>query len=133
MGYLRGGCNDLDRVPAAELISERHHLAVDLGAAAAIADLSVDGVCEIDGRRALHQLLHRALGGKDVDHVRVEVQLDGLHELPVVRDILVGFQELAQPREQDRKSTRLNSSHSQISYAVFCLKKKKKKINENQH
>src|SRR2546427_6018297 len=30
-------------------------------------------------------------------------------------------------RSQDRKSTRLNSSHSQISYAVFCLKKKKKK------
>src|SRR2546430_5325057 len=29
-------------------------------------------------------------------------------------------------REGDRKSTRLNSSHSQISYAVFCLKKKKK-------
>src|SRR5688572_32763500 len=29
----------------------------------------------------------------------------------------------------DRKSTRLNSSHSQISYAVFCLKKKKKKKN----
>src|SRR2546427_2946256 len=28
---------------------------------------------------------------------------------------------------QDRKSTRLNSSHSQISYAVFCLKKKKNK------
>src|SRR2546427_8103627 len=32
----------------------------------------------------------------------------------------------------DRKSTRLNSSHSQISYAVFCLKKKKKKI-QGQH
>src|SRR5688572_32519871 len=30
-------------------------------------------------------------------------------------------------RRGDRKSTRLNSSHSQISYAVFCLKKKKKK------
>src|SRR2546430_16394399 len=29
--------------------------------------------------------------------------------------------------QQDRKSTRLNSSHSQISYAVFCLKKKKNK------
>src|SRR5688572_32167478 len=29
--------------------------------------------------------------------------------------------------DKDRKSTRLNSSHSQISYAVFCLKKKKKK------
>src|SRR2546430_4343015 len=31
----------------------------------------------------------------------------------------------------DRKSTRLNSSHSQISYAVFCLKKKKKNNTKN--
>src|SRR5689334_24059261 len=30
-------------------------------------------------------------------------------------------------KDRDRKSTRLNSSHSSISYAVFCLKKKKKK------
>src|SRR5690625_5727442 len=35
--------------------------------------------------------------------------------------------------EQDRKSTRLNSSHVAISYAVFCLKKKKKQINRTQH
>src|SRR2546421_8425068 len=33
----------------------------------------------------------------------------------------------APAERQDRKSTRLNSSHDQISYAVFCLKKKKKK------
>src|SRR2546422_2950104 len=33
-------------------------------------------------------------------------------------------------RRRDRKSTRLNSSHGYISYAVFCLKKKKKKIVE---
>src|SRR2546427_6090978 len=33
----------------------------------------------------------------------------------------------------DRKSTRLNSSHSQISYAVFCLKKKKKKKQHAKH
>src|SRR6266478_9376149 len=47
----------------------------------------------------------------------------------------LGVQRLHEPPEphpqpgrlQDRKSTRLNSSHSQISYAVFCLKKKKKK------
>src|SRR3712207_7546983 len=32
------------------------------------------------------------------------------------------------PASVDRKSTRLNSSHANISYAVFCLKKKKKKI-----
>src|SRR5687768_17772339 len=38
-----------------------------------------------------------------------------------------------QPRQEadrDRKSTRLNSSHGYISYAVFCLKKKKKKREE---
>src|SRR2546426_9399475 len=35
--------------------------------------------------------------------------------------------ELLQPRGADRKSTRLNSSHLVISYAVFCLKKKKAK------
>src|SRR6202047_5598747 len=34
---------------------------------------------------------------------------------------------------RDRKSTRLNSSHRTISYAVFCLKKKKKKSTENQN
>src|SRR3712207_7187199 len=33
----------------------------------------------------------------------------------------------AGPAPQDRKSTRLNSSHANISYAVFCLKKKKNK------
>src|SRR3712207_8221034 len=32
------------------------------------------------------------------------------------------------PGSEDRKSTRLNSSHANISYAVFCLKKKKKTI-----
>src|SRR5436189_3969538 len=37
--------------------------------------------------------------------------------------------ETAARLSQDRKSTRLNSSHRCISYAVFCLKKKKKKIN----
>src|SRR6266480_5234059 len=34
-------------------------------------------------------------------------------------------------REEDRKSTRLNSSHMSISYAVFCLKKKKKNTTTN--
>src|SRR2546430_5666459 len=52
------------------------------------------------GRRAVELLLNRDPGGR------------------------------GQPRpNQNRKSTRLNSSHSQISYAVFCLKKKKKIYN----
>src|SRR2546430_13702219 len=42
------------------------------------------------------------------------------------QDTLWSTQVLA---ERDRKSTRLNSSHSQISYAVFCLKKKKNNTN----
>src|SRR2546421_4761039 len=40
---------------------------------------------------------------------------------------LVGARGPGGARGADRKSTRLNSSHDQISYAVFCLKKKKKK------
>src|SRR2546430_3331676 len=39
----------------------------------------------------------------------------------------VGALEIQPRAAADRKSTRLNSSHSQISYAVFCLKKKKTK------
>src|SRR5689334_24482062 len=35
---------------------------------------------------------------------------------------------LQQTQVSDRKSTRLNSSHSSISYAVFCLKKKRRKL-----
>src|SRR3712207_8643441 len=41
-------------------------------------------------------------------------------------------QERAQVRLRDRKSTRLNSSHANISYAVFCLKKKKSDIEKQQ-
>src|SRR5688572_351303 len=51
----------------------------------------------------------------------------GLHDRllgPLVRGVGVAAVALG---ELDRKSTRLNSSHSQISYAVFCLKKKKTK------
>src|SRR2546430_4139190 len=38
------------------------------------------------------------------------------------------FEKLIEQHRIDRKSTRLNSSHSQISYAVFCLKKKIKEV-----
>src|SRR5256884_2812432 len=47
--------------------------------------------------------------------VRRARSLDWLDPAPALR-----------PLEADRKSTRLNSSHGYISYAVFCLKKKKK-------
>src|SRR2546430_5078874 len=52
--------------------------------------------------------------GHDAWTVRpvAEVFVEGERDLPIA----------------DRKSTRLNSSHSQISYAVFCLKKKKREV-----
>src|SRR2546430_7770050 len=46
---------------------------------------------------------------------------DDIVAAAAIDDVIVG-----PAIEPDRKSTRLNSSHSQISYAVFCLKKKKK-------
>src|SRR3712207_6900001 len=71
-------------------------------------------------------LLHGALG----DH---EVRGDGgvraalrhqLEHLALARGELLE-RVVAAPATEDRKSTRLNSSHANISYAVFCLKKKK--------
>src|SRR3712207_7250264 len=43
-------------------------------------------------------------------------------------DVGIDDEFIWQTREKDRKSTRLNSSHANISYAVFCLKKKKNNI-----
>src|SRR2546430_12770171 len=58
-------------------------------------------------------------------HIEHEVEPEGLsHRGLVIHHAVVGVHGKASD-EQDRKSTRLNSSHSQISYAVFCLKKKK--------
>src|SRR2546430_7797309 len=55
------------------------------------------------------------------------VQQIGIRDsvLLVARRLLVEGHKTIRIWERDRKSTRLNSSHSQISYAVFCLKKKK--------
>src|SRR2546422_3544579 len=67
--------------------------------------------------RPVHQLdyhVHHRIAG---EHAVLERFLDALLDRA---DVF--------PRDQDRKSTRLNSSHGYISYAVFCLKKKKIKI-----
>src|SRR2546427_4603248 len=69
-------------------------------------------------------------------HIQVEwlngrpvgIELPSVVELTVVQTspVMRGATKTAstKPAKLDRKSTRLNSSHSQISYAVFCLKKK---------
>src|SRR5688572_31846567 len=62
----------------------------------------------------------------------LEHRIGGLEKENITGDINYSpdnHEEMVQRRaaKVDRKSTRLNSSHSQISYAVFCLKKKKKR------
>src|SRR5438105_10515977 len=69
---------------------------------------------KLAGRRAVREQ-HAARG-----LVQHDERVDELEHLALHRLILV------HRRGQDRKSTRLNSSHEWISYAVFCLKKKKK-------
>src|SRR2546427_2472352 len=62
-----------------------------------------------------HQELHQMVAGQEAERVLIQVR---------------GRERKEGGERQDRKSTRLNSSHSQISYAVFCLKKKKKNEEE---
>src|SRR2546422_3576367 len=64
----------------------------------------------------------------------VEEQTEQRFVLAVVefqRNGLIVRNDAGEIDERDRKSTRLNSSHGYISYAVFCLKKKKKNYAEN--
>src|SRR2546422_6811433 len=64
----------------------------------------------------------------------VQLHCDDLVVKPRPRRRVIGHVRPAWPIEvarrdmRDRKSTRLNSSHGYISYAVFCLKKKKKRV-----
>src|SRR2546427_5667616 len=62
--------------------------------------------------------------GRHVFRIGLERHFDGIADYGL--RIADRRQESAEGLGRDRKSTRLNSSHSQISYAVFCLKKKKK-------
>src|ERR1039457_7346538 len=68
------------------------------------------------------------------DTATTEIYTLSLHDaLPIFEQVLLGpfdhFDGVTEHLFTDRKSTRLNSSHLVISYAVFCLKKKKKVSN----
>src|SRR3712207_6937791 len=67
--------------------------------------------------------LFRSRRGGGADARRARRQGGGNVSLPYIRRKLANYEVLDE--EGDRKSTRLNSSHANISYAVFCLKKKK--------
>src|SRR5256886_10633443 len=65
---------------------------------------------------------HRQPGGIGQDDRHLEDDLELVADR-VGGEVVEGLGTLARLQDEDRKSTRLNSSHSQISYAVFCLKK----------
>src|SRR5436309_8648432 len=79
-------------------------------------------VDEVGLKRMRDVLRHR---GPDGEGLWVEGPVGLGHRRLAIVDVAGGQQPM--PNEEDRKSTRLNSSHVKISYAVFCLKKKKKK------
>src|SRR5690349_21918604 len=78
-------------------------------------------------------LFRSPLGGSHyLENLTAELESRAFEELDRIRKIGGALEAVKQgyiQREiqKDRKSTRLNSSHVEISYAVFCLKKKKKK------
>src|SRR2546422_7030152 len=74
--------------------------------------------------------LFRSRGRRARDR-RADLRRDRLALAVRRRDQALAAPLLDLPARPDRKSTRLNSSHGYISYAVFCLKKKNKKLNMN--
>src|SRR3712207_8000266 len=72
-----------------------------------------------------HRFRHPFRVGAVAHHVAQEDEALGALPLGVVEAGAEGFAVGVEVGHEDRKSTRLNSSHANISYAVFCLKKKK--------
>src|SRR5690242_21078326 len=71
-------------------------------------------------------LFRSSLKGRGRGRMSLDGSLIGHDELLMALDVLGNPIADMLPNHLDRKSTRLNSSHMSISYAVFCLKKKKK-------
>ena len=96
-GTLRLGGEDLDDVAVVEGALQRDQPAVDPGADAAVADLGVHGVGEVDRGRAGRQGDDVALGGEDVDLGGLEVEAQRVQELARVRGLPLPVEQLAQP------------------------------------
>src|SRR6476660_10319913 len=106
------------------------HAAGEIVARARALGITVFDTAEIYGFGRSERILGRALreaGGTD-EVVVATTLFPVLPTAPVVQQRAVASAHRLGVRTlEDRKSTRLNSSHQIISYAVFCLKKKKKK------
>src|SRR5215510_279630 len=99
MRRLSGGGEDLDRIAAAQLMFKRDNLPVDFGADTMIADFGMDRIRKIDWGRSLRQLFYNPLGCKHVYHIVKEIELDRIHELSIVRQVLMPLDKLMEPAE----------------------------------
>src|SRR5258707_9425520 len=82
--------------------------------------------------RSYASLLRELVRGTGV-HAPADAAVLALRVLAHADDVDVGGATVDQRRpDSDRKSTRLNSSHANISYAVFCLKKKNSRYSVNE-
>src|SRR5258707_15367252 len=116
-----------------DFIDRTHHLPVDGIVQYLFDEAAVDlqvidrEVLEIAERRQPGaEIIERELAAQFLQRLNEAIRLREARDRRRLRDFeadLGGIQAAA----VDRKSTRLNSSHANISYAVFCLKKKKKK------
>src|SRR5688572_32079706 len=73
-------------------------------------------------RHQVAEILRQAAGEGRIDLTELDERLEATYAAKTYADLVPLTADLP---VRDRKSTRLNSSHSQISYAVFCVKNKK--------
>src|SRR5437763_956738 len=130
-GYTEAGPDGLTLVEERDLVSRETHEFVDdqyrcwnekLRPAMNDHGIRVLGMHELDARA---RTFVEEYCERELDLLLTPVTVDPAHPFPRVinKALCVAFL-LRRRRRSDRKSTRLNSSHRCISYAVFCLKKK---------
>src|SRR3712207_8067810 len=73
-----------------------------------------------------YDILERGNFDETVDSLAIRAKKKQYHRSGILAGLRGEYSVLHKNGKKDRKSTRLNSSHANISYAVFCLKKKKK-------
>src|SRR5216683_3782980 len=129
------GAEELFAAADGQLLGDVHDLAATVVALARVSLRVLVGHHRADGLE--HGLGNEVLGGDQLEVARLthgliadgfgDVGIDLLepvHASGLPRGVARSISAIFSTRRADRKSTRLNSSHDQISYAVFCLKKK---------
>src|SRR5690606_4343981 len=115
--------------PAPKLISAE--MVASMKAGSVIVDLAVERGGNVEGA-VPGQVVTTANGVKIVGHLNVPGRVAASASLLYAKNLYAFLETMinketktisVDPEEEDRKSTRLNSSHVKISYAVFCLKK----------